>query len=187
MWDVQFREWRKLHGKPEPQLRMVEKQVKHLVCASGLNHTKEDALKDILGSSKTTSCSAWILIVLGLCTCHVTRTNRSKCPVWQAFPRRDAWPGSHRHSREASILVLHTLPNTLILTANIKTQYHHSRFKYERAATFRVSGHSWGIQYWNQAWVCLKAELWGSSLAELSGILVIYAQVCRSHKFPRIG
>lgn len=86
---------------------------------------------------------------------------------------------------EASVLELFTLPNAFILPANIKTRYHHGSFKYERAATCRVSGHLWRIQDENQAWVRLKAELWGSSPAELGGVLIIYAQVTQSHRFPQ--
>lgn len=37
-----------------------------------------------------------------------------------AFPRRETWPGRHQGLMEASILALHKISNTLILTENIK-------------------------------------------------------------------
>ena len=111
--------------------------------APGLSPSKEDGLSELSGhhpaSFKATSCLAWILIGQSL-TLACDETTKSKCAAWKAFPRREVWPGSRRHSMDASILVLYILPDTLILTANIKTKYHYGSFKYERAAAgYQVS------------------------------------------------
>ena len=184
---------RKPLRKPELQLRVPGRQGKSPRCASGLSHTKEDGLNELPGHlsavSKATSCPAWILIVLSLCTCRypwhcVTRTTRHRCPA-RGLSQKGTWPGSHRHLMEPSSLGLYILSIPFILTANIKAKYYYGNFKYERAAACRISGQLQGIWDLNLPWVCPTA---GTTAPQAGRWHPSYPHtVTQSCKSPRSG
>lgn len=92
---------------------MVEKQVKPLVGASGLNHSKEDALKDILGSSKATSCSAWGPHYPWLVHLLCDKDQQEQMPCLAGIPQQGRVAWQPQAFKEASVLVLDKLPKYL--------------------------------------------------------------------------